>query len=110
MIAGHEAVPLVIGATMFLVTPFPNVGFAIDLSRPGAPVKWRYDPQLCQPPKAWPAATPSIGDSRTRKSTKHCPRSSALVFPRALLFPVARVLFSRLGIGVAATPGHRLPR
>src|SRR5687768_6827958 len=43
--AGHEAAPLVVGNTLFLVTPFPNFVFALDLSRPGAPVKWQYDPK-----------------------------------------------------------------
>jgi PQQ-dependent dehydrogenase (methanol/ethanol family) len=45
MLAGHEAAPLVIGSTMFLITPFPNVVYALDLSRPGAPLRWRYDPE-----------------------------------------------------------------
>ena len=45
MVAGHEAAPLVIGGTMFVVTPFPNIVYALDLSRPGAPVKWQYDPK-----------------------------------------------------------------
>lgn len=43
--AGHEAAPLIVGATMFLVTPFPNYVFALDLTKPGAPVKWMYDPK-----------------------------------------------------------------
>jgi PQQ-dependent dehydrogenase (methanol/ethanol family) len=47
--AGHEAVPLVVGSTMYLVTPFPNLVFALDLTKPGAPVKWQYDPK---PPAA----------------------------------------------------------
>lgn len=29
---------------MYVVTPFPNVVYALDLSQPGAPVKWKYDP------------------------------------------------------------------
>jgi PQQ-dependent dehydrogenase (methanol/ethanol family) len=45
MVAGHEAAPLVVGSTMFIVTPFPNIVYALDLSRPGAPVKWQYDPK-----------------------------------------------------------------
>ena len=45
MVAGHEAAPLVVGSTMFVVTPFPNIVYALDLSRPGAPVKWQYDPK-----------------------------------------------------------------
>ena len=44
VVGGHEAAPLVIGATMFLVTPFPNIVYALDLTRPGAPVRWQYDP------------------------------------------------------------------
>src|SRR5215208_5932978 len=30
--AGHEAPPLVVGSTMYLITPFPNFVFALDLS------------------------------------------------------------------------------
>lgn len=45
MTAGHEAAPLVVGRTMFVVTPFPNIVYAFDLSRPGAPIKWQYDPK-----------------------------------------------------------------
>ena len=41
---GHEAAPLVVGNTMFLVTPFPDTAYALDLSKPGAPIKWRYEP------------------------------------------------------------------
>jgi PQQ-dependent dehydrogenase (methanol/ethanol family) len=42
---GHEAAPLVVGATMYIVTPFPNVLYALDLTKPGAPMKWKYDPK-----------------------------------------------------------------
>jgi PQQ-dependent dehydrogenase (methanol/ethanol family) len=42
---GHEAAPLVVGGTMFVVTPFPNVVFALDLAQPGAPMKWKYEAQ-----------------------------------------------------------------
>jgi PQQ-dependent dehydrogenase (methanol/ethanol family) len=41
--AGHEAAPLVIGSTMYLVTPFPNRVFALDLTRDGASLKWSYE-------------------------------------------------------------------
>jgi lanthanide-dependent methanol dehydrogenase len=41
---GHEAAPLVVGSTMYLVTPFPNRLYALDLSKPGAPVKWKVEP------------------------------------------------------------------
>lgn len=40
---GHEGAPLVVGSTMYIVTPFPNHLIALDLSRPGAPKKWTYE-------------------------------------------------------------------
>ena len=42
---GQEAAPLVIGDTMYLVTPFPNHVYALDLTKPSAPVKWKFDPK-----------------------------------------------------------------
>lgn len=45
MTAGHEAAPLVVNDTMFVVTPWPNVLYALDLTRPGAPVKWSFEPK-----------------------------------------------------------------
>lgn len=42
--AGHEATPLVVGDTMYIVTPFPNILFALDLNTPGA-TKWVYQPR-----------------------------------------------------------------
>jgi PQQ-dependent dehydrogenase (methanol/ethanol family) len=41
---GHEAAPLVVGDTMYLVTPFPNRLHALDLRDHGRP-KWTYQPQ-----------------------------------------------------------------
>lgn len=41
---GQEAAPLVVGNIMYIVTPFPNIVYALDLSRPGAPMKWKYEP------------------------------------------------------------------
>jgi PQQ-dependent dehydrogenase (methanol/ethanol family) len=43
--AGHEGPPLVVGDTMYLVTPWPNILYAFDLTKPGAPMKWQYDPK-----------------------------------------------------------------
>src|SRR5688500_3488047 len=45
VVAGHEAAPLVVDGTMFIVTPWPNTLYALDLTRPGAPVKWSYEPK-----------------------------------------------------------------
>ncbi len=41
---GHEAAPLVFDNTMVLVTPFPNLAYALDLTKAGAPIKWSYSP------------------------------------------------------------------
>jgi len=41
---GHEGQPLVIGGTMYVVTPFPNNLIAVDLSKPGGSIKWIYEP------------------------------------------------------------------
>jgi PQQ-dependent dehydrogenase (methanol/ethanol family) len=41
---GHEAAPLVLDNTMYLVTPFPNIAYALDLTKAGAPIKWSYAP------------------------------------------------------------------
>jgi PQQ-dependent dehydrogenase (methanol/ethanol family) len=43
-VAGHEATPLVVADTMYLVTPFPNVLYALDLKTPGGATKWVYRP------------------------------------------------------------------
>ena len=42
---GFEAPPLVVGSTMYVVSPWPNNVFALDLSKPGAPAKWTYEPK-----------------------------------------------------------------
>jgi PQQ-dependent dehydrogenase (methanol/ethanol family) len=44
VVRGHEAAPLVAGGMMYVVTPFPNRLLAFDLTTPGAPPKWTYDP------------------------------------------------------------------
>ncbi|HWE47515.1 MAG TPA: methanol/ethanol family PQQ-dependent dehydrogenase [Caulobacteraceae bacterium] len=41
---GQEAAPIVADNTMFIVTPYPNYVFALDLTKPGAPLKWEYQP------------------------------------------------------------------
>jgi len=42
---GHEAAPLVVGGMMYIVSPYPNILYALDLTQPGAPMKWRYEPK-----------------------------------------------------------------
>ncbi|HEX3572737.1 MAG TPA: PQQ-dependent dehydrogenase, methanol/ethanol family [Acidobacteriaceae bacterium] len=41
---GQEAAPIVANNTMYVVAPWPNTLFALDLTKPGAPLKWKYDP------------------------------------------------------------------
>lgn len=40
---GHEAAPIVVGDTMYLITPWPNIVYALDLSKDGA-IKWAFQP------------------------------------------------------------------
>jgi PQQ-dependent dehydrogenase (methanol/ethanol family) len=42
---GQEGAPIMVGGTLYIVTPYPNILFALDLTRPGAPVKWKYEPK-----------------------------------------------------------------
>jgi PQQ-dependent dehydrogenase (methanol/ethanol family) len=54
VLRGHEGGPLVVGSTMYVHTPFPNIVYALDLTKEGAPVKWKYTPK--QDPKVIPVA------------------------------------------------------
>ena len=45
VLRGHEAAPIVYRDTMYIITPFPNRVYALDLTKPGLPQKWMYDPQ-----------------------------------------------------------------
>ncbi len=51
---GQEGGPLVVGTTMFVHSSYPNHVYALDLTKPGAPVKWRYTPK--QDARAVPVA------------------------------------------------------
>src|SRR4051812_28816066 len=46
VLAGHEGQPLVVKNTMYVVTPWPNVLYAFDLSQEGYPLKWKYRPDV----------------------------------------------------------------
>src|SRR5689334_7249121 len=48
VLRGHEGQPLVVNKTMYVVTPYPNVAYAIDLTQPGYPLKWKYRPENAQ--------------------------------------------------------------
>jgi lanthanide-dependent methanol dehydrogenase len=42
---GHEAAPIVTTDTMYIVSPYPNVLFALALDKPGAPLRWQFEPR-----------------------------------------------------------------
>ena len=44
ILRGQESAPLIVNNTMYVVTPFPNILYALDLTKPGAPMKWIYRP------------------------------------------------------------------
>ena len=44
VLRGHEAAPIVVDGTMYIVTPYPNYLYALDLTKPGAPTKWKFEP------------------------------------------------------------------
>ncbi|HEX5962771.1 MAG TPA: PQQ-binding-like beta-propeller repeat protein, partial [Gemmatimonadales bacterium] len=44
VLGGHEGQPLVVDKTMYVVTPYPNVVYAFDLTKEGYPLKWKYRP------------------------------------------------------------------
>ena len=50
VLGGHEGQPLVVGNTMYVVTPWPNVLYAFDLTKEDFPLRWTYRPDVS--PKA----------------------------------------------------------
>ena len=44
VLRGHEGGPLIIGDTMYVHTPFPNIVYALDLSKDGM-IKWKHEPK-----------------------------------------------------------------
>jgi lanthanide-dependent methanol dehydrogenase len=42
---GQEMSPLVVNNTMYVLTPYPNILYALDLTKAGAAVKWKYEPK-----------------------------------------------------------------
>jgi PQQ-dependent dehydrogenase (methanol/ethanol family) len=48
VLRGHEGQPLVVNNTMYLVTPYPNVSYALDLATEGQPLKWKFRPENAQ--------------------------------------------------------------
>jgi len=44
VLRGHEGAPLVVGSTMYVHTPFPNIVYALDLNNEGK-IIWKYEPK-----------------------------------------------------------------
>jgi PQQ-dependent dehydrogenase (methanol/ethanol family) len=44
VLRGHEGAPLVVGNTMYVHTPFPNIVYALDLDH-DAQILWKYEPK-----------------------------------------------------------------
>ena len=45
VLRGHEAAPIVVAGNMYIITPYPNVVYALDLGQPGAPLRWKFEPR-----------------------------------------------------------------
>jgi PQQ-dependent dehydrogenase (methanol/ethanol family) len=45
VLRGQESAVIVANNTLYVVTPYPNILYALDLTRAGAPVKWKYEPK-----------------------------------------------------------------
>jgi len=43
VVRGHESAPIIANNTMYVITPYPNIVYALDLTLPGAPLKWKYE-------------------------------------------------------------------
>ena len=64
----HEGSPLVVGSMLYVHTPYPNQVFALDLSQPGAPIKWRYAGPV---PRGTPAPPTGCCDVGSRGLAYH---------------------------------------
>jgi PQQ-dependent dehydrogenase (methanol/ethanol family) len=90
VLRGHEAPPLVVNNTMYIVTPFPNYLYALDLTKQGAPLKWRYDP----------------GADQSSQGVACCD-----VVNRGAVYSDGKIIYNTLDghtIAVDATDGHEL--
>jgi PQQ-dependent dehydrogenase (methanol/ethanol family) len=80
VLRGHEAAPLIIGTTMYVVTPYPNILYALDLTRNGA-LKWKYEP----------------GPSRAAQGVACCD-----VVNRGVAYENGRIFFNTLDVHTVA--------
>jgi PQQ-dependent dehydrogenase (methanol/ethanol family) len=66
---GQESATLVVDGTLYFVTSYPNILYAIDLSKPGGAMKWKFDPKpdasaqgeaCCQPVNRGPVYSDGV--------------------------------------------------
>ncbi len=65
VLGGHEGQPLVVGNTMYVVTPWPNVLYAFDLAREGTRSSGSTVPTSAATQSVSPAATRSTAARST---------------------------------------------
>lgn len=59
---GHEAAPLVVNGTLYIITPYPNILYALDLREPGGPSNGWINRIHSGPLKGWPVAMSLTGE------------------------------------------------
>lgn len=95
LLRAHEGNPLVVGNLLFVHTPFPNRVYALDLTEPGAPIRWSY---------AVPAATARL----------RVPEGCCDVGSRGLAYHPSGILIAPLFngevVGLDATTGREVWR
>ena len=68
VLSGHEGQPLVVNDTMYVVTPYPNVLYAFDLTKEDYPLRFKYRPDVN--PAAVGHRLLRLGESRRRAMPK----------------------------------------
>ena len=67
---------------MYVHTPFPDIVYALDLTKEGAPVKWKYVPK--QDPKVIPVACcDTVNRGLAYADGEHLPQSAGCKYRRS---------------------------
>ena len=107
VLRGHEGGPLVIGDTMYVHTPFPNIVYALDLNDDGA-IKWKYEPK--QDPNVIPVmCCDTVNRGVAYADGKHHPPSGRHHARRARRQDRARRLEGEIGDPSRAETGTDAP-
>jgi len=79
-VRGNEGAPLVVGDRMYVVTPFPNILYALDLKNNGT-LLWSYDPKASPAAQGVASATSLIEERPTGTGAFTTTLSMAIVSP-----------------------------